>query len=178
VSVVGYLRQDGTGSSTAVDDHSTRAISSRAIGPVIGMRVYGGFVALKTENGKPASGLVATDLPDLSNGPHFFYGLQWWFFAALAVFGFFYLMYDELVNGRRGTRPGDVPTEVRPKKVRQSNHPYVRARQEAAARAAAIAEAQSARDIPPSTDSITPQTKDAAGESRKAAARPNSSGSP
>ena len=37
---------------------------------------------------------------------------------------------------------------------------------------------QRARSIPPSTGSITPDTKDAAGESRKAAARPNSSGSP
>ncbi len=35
------------------------------------------------------------ELPDLGNGPHFFYGLQWWFFGVLAVFGFFYLAYDE-----------------------------------------------------------------------------------
>ena len=45
--------------------------------------------------------LRTTELPDLGEGPHFFYGLQWWFFGALAIFGFFYLMYDEW----RGVRP-------------------------------------------------------------------------
>ena len=37
---------------------------------------------------------------------------------------------------------------------------------------------QNARSMPPSTGSITPVTNDAAGDSRNAAARPNSSGSP
>lgn len=37
---------------------------------------------------------------------------------------------------------------------------------------------QSARSMPPSTGSITPETNEAAGESRNAAARPNSSGLP
>ena len=52
-------------------------------------------------------------MPELNNGPHFFYGLQWWFFGALAIFGFFYLMYDEWRGGRgpwgktrEGTRTG------------------------------------------------------------------------
>ena len=44
------------------------------------------------------------ELPELDNGPHFFYGLQWWFFGVLAVFGFSYLLYDERRNGTRGAR--------------------------------------------------------------------------
>ena len=37
--------------------------------------------------------------------PHFFYGLQWWFFGLLAVGGFLYLVYDEWRGGtRRVTR--------------------------------------------------------------------------
>ncbi len=59
------------------------------------MPVYGGFVDVETESPKPAEPLVHAELPDLGNGPHFFYGLQWWFFGVLAVFGFFYLAYDE-----------------------------------------------------------------------------------
>ena len=46
---------------------------------------------------------MKAELPDLGNGPHFFYGLQWWFFGLLAVFGFFYLAYDEWT--RRGAQP-------------------------------------------------------------------------
>ena len=84
---------------------------------------------------------MKAELPDLGNGPHFFYGLQWWFFGLLAVFGFFYLAYDEWSGGASNRR-------------------------------------QNVRSMPPSTGSITPVTNDAAGESKKAAARPNSSGSP
>jgi cytochrome oxidase assembly protein ShyY1 len=47
--------------------------------------------------------VVRAELPDLGEGPHFFYGLQWWFFAALAVFGFGYLTVDEVRRTRGRT---------------------------------------------------------------------------
>jgi cytochrome oxidase assembly protein ShyY1 len=140
VTITGYVRADATGDSARVSERSTRAISSTEIGPAIGREVYGGFVDLASEDPAPQTPLEPAELPDLGSGPHFFYGLQWWFFGLLAVFGFIYLAYDEWRGGPR-TR-------------------------------------QSARSMPPSTGTITPETKDAAGESRKAATRPNSSGSP
>ena len=95
VTVVGYVRADATGSAATVTDMSARAISSKEIAPELDVPVYGGFVDVETESPKPAEPLVHAELPDLGNGPHFFYGLQWWFFGVLAVFGFFYLAYDE-----------------------------------------------------------------------------------
>lgn len=160
VTVTGYARVDGTGTSTAVDKQSTRAISSSTISAALGLTAYGGFVQLTGETPAPASAMVPNALPDLSNGPHFFYALQWWFFAILAVFGFLYLAYDERMRGPRGGREG-APAKV--KKVRQTNVP---------------AAYQRPRDKPPSTGNITPETNDAADDSRKAAARPNSAGSP
>jgi len=60
-----------------------------------------------------------TELPDdTSNGPHFFYGLQWWFFGALAVFGFFYLLWDEF---RRRRDEPDHPLEA----SERAQHPAV-----------------------------------------------------
>ncbi len=188
VTIDGWLRSDGTGSSTRVADQSTRAVNSTAIGEALDREVYGGFVDLESEDPAPATSLQPVELPELDNGPHFFYGLQWWFFGVLAVFGFFYLMYDEWRVARRGGGPrstragnprtGDTTTRsTKPKKVRQSNHPYVRARQEQEAREAAEA-AYSERSNPPSTGSMTPVTKDATGESTNAATLPNSSGRP
>ncbi len=136
VTVVGWVRRDATGDAATVTDRSTRAVSSREIGRTLPFPVYGGFVDVQRETPPPAQALAHAELPDLGNGPHFFYGLQWWFFGALAVFGFGYLAYDE----RR--------------------------------------KAQRARSMPPSTGSMTPVTNADAGESRKAAARPNSSGRP
>ena len=86
---LGALRR--TGDSTAVHDQSTRAISSEQIGDALGREVYGGFVELRSEDPEPAEALAPVELPDLDNGPHFFYGLQWWFFGVLALFGFGYL---------------------------------------------------------------------------------------
>jgi len=136
VTVVGWVRADATGDSTQVTDGSTRAISSRAIGATLGSPVYGGFVDAQKETPATGKRLVRAEAPDLGNGPHFFYGLQWWFFGVLAVVGFCYLAWDE----RRKT--------------------------------------QRERSMPPSTGSITPVTNPAAGDSRNAAARPNSSGRP
>lgn len=117
VTVVGWVRVDGTGDSTAVEDLSTRAISSNRIGEAIGRPVYDGFVDLVSESPAPATALEPRPLPDLDNGPHFFYGLQWWFFGVLAVFGFGYLAYDERRLGSRGERPR------RPVRERRSNVP-------------------------------------------------------
>jgi cytochrome oxidase assembly protein ShyY1 len=116
VTVTGWVRVDGTGGSTNVTDLAARAVSSRAAAKVIPYPLYGGFLDLHTETPAPAKPLGAIELPDdTSEGPHFFYGLQWWFFGVLAVFGFGYLAYDEwrraheepaaVVEARSG--PGD-----------------------------------------------------------------------
>ncbi len=95
VTVTGWVRADATGRSATVTDRSARAVSSAEIAPTLDGPVYGGFVDLEKESPATADPLTRTELPDLGNGPHFFYGLQWWFFGVLAVFGFCYLAYDE-----------------------------------------------------------------------------------
>ena len=101
VTVTGWVRVDATGESTVVSAGSTggtlstRAISSDRIGQALDREVYGGFVDLKSEDPPPAEPLEQAELPELDEGPHFFYGLQWWFFGVLALFGFGYLAWDE-----------------------------------------------------------------------------------
>jgi hypothetical protein len=60
----------------------------------------GGWIDLRSESPEPETPLLPVEMPELDNGPHFFYGLQWWFFGALAIFGFLYLVYDESRGGR------------------------------------------------------------------------------
>jgi cytochrome oxidase assembly protein ShyY1 len=108
VTVVGWVRTDATGGATNVSDLATRAISSKAIAKVLPYPLYGGFIDLHTERPAPATALDATELPDdSSEGPHFFYGLQWWFFGALAIFGFGYLAYDEWRRVREKSDPAE-----------------------------------------------------------------------
>jgi cytochrome oxidase assembly protein ShyY1 len=119
VTVTGWVRADAQGDSATVTDLSTRAISSVRIGPAIDRRVYGGFVDLIREEPAPATELMRAETPDLGEGPHFFYGLQWWFFGLLAIGGFVYLAYDEWrdpggTRRRRGRGQGDGPAPPAP----------------------------------------------------------------
>lgn len=110
VTVTGWVRRDATGGSARVVNASTRAISSAQIRTAIGIPVYGGFVDLLTENPPADTPLVPADPPDLSNGPHFFYALQWWFFGVLAIFGFGYLAWEE-ATGRAELRRAQQPAK-------------------------------------------------------------------
>jgi cytochrome oxidase assembly protein ShyY1 len=110
VTVQGWVRANATGGAAAVTDRSARAISSVEIARTVDVPLYGGFVDAAHESPAPAKRLVPAELPDLGNGPHFFYGLQWWFFGVLAVFGFFYFAYDERKKGRPDGPPV-VPSE-------------------------------------------------------------------
>lgn len=101
VTVTGYVRSNATGSATAVSQLATRAVSSTQAAAAVGHELYVGFLDLASQSPAPAHALAAPTLPDdTSEGPHFFYGLQWWFFGVLAVFGFFYFLYDEWRRGR------------------------------------------------------------------------------
>jgi cytochrome oxidase assembly protein ShyY1 len=111
VTLTGWVRRNATGASTAVTEPSaaapasTRAVSSVTISQRLDLPLLRGFVILEDETPPPQEPLLDAELPEVGNGPHFFYGLQWWFFGALAVGGFGYLAYDE----RRG--PRDKPRE-------------------------------------------------------------------
>jgi cytochrome oxidase assembly protein ShyY1 len=114
VTVLGWVRLDGSGGATRVSELATRAISSSAAAKVLPYPLYGGFLDLHTESPAPATRLAATELPDdTSEGPHFFYGLQWWFFGLLAVVGFAYLAYDEWRRAReeRSERTQHAPVD-------------------------------------------------------------------
>jgi cytochrome oxidase assembly protein ShyY1 len=112
VTVTGWVRQNASGAAAQVVNASTRAISSAQIEPAIGVPTYGGFVQLLTESPRPATALAPADPPDLSNGPHFFYALQWWFFGILGLFGYGYLAWEE-ATGRGQLRRAQQPAKRR-----------------------------------------------------------------
>ena len=127
VTITGWVRADGTGDSTDVAQvdgyHATRALSSTQVAKVVDEPLLTGWLHLDTESPEPATQLRQADLPELDNGPHFFYGLQWWFFGILAIAGFFYLMYDERRTQRQDapaqdddTADGDEPADERSRK--------------------------------------------------------------
>jgi cytochrome oxidase assembly protein ShyY1 len=97
VTVTGWLRLNADGGSDQTIPHggAVRAISSDALKAAVPYPLYDGFLDLTSE--QPASRPApATALPpDLSSGPHFFYGLQWFFFALLALGFYGYFAWTE-----------------------------------------------------------------------------------
>lgn len=121
VTITGWVRADGTGDSTDVAQvdgyHATRALSSTQVAEVVDEELLTGWLHLDTESPSPATELRKADLPELDNGPHFFYGLQWWFFGVLALFGFGYLAWDE--------RRGPTSRRRRGQSSERAEHPAV-----------------------------------------------------
>lgn len=96
VTVTGWIRVNASGGATRISAMSTRALSTFEVAKAVPYPLYGNFIDLSAESPAPVHALGAIEMPDDSgDGPHFFYGLQWYFFGALAIFGFFFLMYDE-----------------------------------------------------------------------------------
>ena len=109
VEVSGWARADSTGDKTGITGGSTREISSRAATGRVDGPLLQGFVDLQKETPTVTPALVPADEPDLGDGPHLFYGIQWWFFGALAIGGFGYLVWDEARGGSGRQRPRRRP---------------------------------------------------------------------
>lgn len=102
VEVEGWLRPDnGAGDEAVVPvDGQVRSISSVGVGSTLPYPVRSGYLNLRGQTGG-TGGLELEPEPDLGGGPHFFYGLQWWFFAALAIGGFGWFARAEWLERRR-----------------------------------------------------------------------------
>ncbi|MEV7396296.1 SURF1 family protein [Aeromicrobium sp. NPDC092404] len=106
VTITGWLRKDSGAQGEAVRpiDGQIRAISSKGFARSVPYDLLEGYLNLRSEDPAPAEKLAAEPRPDLGQGPHFFYALQWWFFALLAVVGYFWFARSEAKERRNPNR--------------------------------------------------------------------------
>lgn len=103
VTLTGWLRTNSgaEGGAIRVSEGQVRAISTEGVRDWVGQDMYPGYIDLQNQIPPSDSSLQSRPDPDLSGGPHFFYGLQWYFFAGLAIFGYFYFAWSEWRNPGR-----------------------------------------------------------------------------
>ncbi len=84
VTVEGWLRPDNQADERAVVpvDGQIRAISSKGLRAYVGRQLLPGFINLQEPT---IDGLSPEPKPRVGHWLNFFYALQWWFFAGLAV---------------------------------------------------------------------------------------------
>jgi len=109
VTVEGWWRTNSTAPESAVQPTKgrVRAISSQGVQESVDYELYAGYVNLLKQQ-PSGTKLEPEPAPDLGSGPHFFYAMQWYFFAALAIFGMFYFAWSEAHPNRRRSAPSRV----------------------------------------------------------------------
>jgi cytochrome oxidase assembly protein ShyY1 len=97
VTVTGWVRLNADGGSDQTTPHgrAVRAISSDALKATVPYPLYDGFLDATSQQPAGTPAPAAALAPDLSSGPHFFYGLQWFFFALLALGFYGYFAWTE-----------------------------------------------------------------------------------
>jgi cytochrome oxidase assembly protein ShyY1 len=106
VTVMGWLRQSNGAGGNAVrpTGGQIRAISSDALDEYVPYDLANGYVNLQEQTPAAGTALAVEPRPELGQGPHFFYALQWWFFALLAIVGYFWFARAEAKERRSPSR--------------------------------------------------------------------------
>lgn len=110
LTIEGWWRVNSAANQLAVTPaaHQVRAIDSRAW--KVPVDLHSGWVNLQSPQ---VQGLAPEHTPSMSNGPHFAYGIQWWFFGALAIFGFGWLARAEKIERDKKQRKAQATTQAK-----------------------------------------------------------------
>ena len=94
-----YAESSGATKIEPIEGVATvRALNTEVLAKDLSLDIAGGYIAAVEE--KPADGasypkISRVPLPDLGDGPHLSYAVQWFLFAAMAAVGFGYLVKRE-----------------------------------------------------------------------------------
>jgi cytochrome oxidase assembly protein ShyY1 len=89
VVVVGHVRRNERGRSAAITpvNGQVRLINSDALAAALPYPVLNGYVGALTIDPPQPGGLQPIALPELSQGPHFWYAVQWFMFTGIGIAG-------------------------------------------------------------------------------------------
>ena len=77
-------------------------LSSTAIAPTLPYPVANGYIGLLTVDPPQAGDFRTVELPEINEGPHFWYAVQWFMFTALGVAGVVVFIRGDLKARRAG----------------------------------------------------------------------------
>ncbi len=89
VSVVGRVRRSEAGHLNAITpvDGSMRLINAYAVATTLPYPVVDGYIDVLTQTPARAAMFETKELPEISDGPHFWYAVQWFMFTGIGLAG-------------------------------------------------------------------------------------------
>lgn len=123
VTVVGFVRRNERGRANAVNpvDQRVRLINAPAVAATLPYPVVDGYLGLISSEPAQEGGLQPMVPPELTEGPHLSYAVQWFAFTLIAVVGLVVLIRGDL-RDRRAARAGTPPRAARrspPQRIRR-----------------------------------------------------------
>jgi cytochrome oxidase assembly protein ShyY1 len=113
VTVTGRLRRSEHGGHTSGGtpaDGTARLINGPDYAAALGLKLYDGYLTVDHQNPPNDPAFGGFPGPEIDDGPHFFYALQWFFFALLAIGGLVYFSRQD-VRGRDKPDSGKPGTD-------------------------------------------------------------------
>jgi cytochrome oxidase assembly protein ShyY1 len=103
VRVVGYVQRSEQGRRGAIvpNGNQVRLINSGALQQSIPYPIADGYITTSSMDPPQGGGFEPLDLPEISNGPHFWYAVQWFMFTGIALLGIFVFIRGDLRDRRR-----------------------------------------------------------------------------
>jgi cytochrome oxidase assembly protein ShyY1 len=86
-----------------------RLIDAQAIGATLPYPVADGYIGLLTVDPPQDGAFTPIDLPEISDGPHFWYAVQWFMFAGIGLAGIVVFIRGDLRERRTGQRKTPKP---------------------------------------------------------------------
>jgi cytochrome oxidase assembly protein ShyY1 len=102
VTVIGRVRRSEPGSDSAtvpINGHA-RLVNSEKIQPSLGYPLVDGYIDVLSMQPKDTRSFSQIDLPELSDGPHFWYAVQWFMFTGIGVLGVVVFIRGDLRDRR------------------------------------------------------------------------------
>lgn len=103
VTVMGHLRRSENGAADAITPAlgAVRLINAPAIGTWLGTDLFNGYIGLLEITPAQDGPFIPIATPTLDDGPHFWYAVQWYMFAGIALTGLVVFIRGDIVERRK-----------------------------------------------------------------------------
>jgi cytochrome oxidase assembly protein ShyY1 len=111
VTVTGRLRRSERGGHTSGGvpvDGTARLINGPEFATALGLTLYDGYLTVDHQEPAADPAFGGFPGPEIDDGPHFFYALQWFFFALLAIGGLIYFSRRDVQGDSSEGEPGSA----------------------------------------------------------------------